>query len=338
MKTTAAIALATVLPAVSGHGHMVYPASTRNGGSLARAGDCTNGACFWFSNNVEIPGAPVLKPEYRSVQADINGGANDVFKTAPWRAPGTAPVFGSGCGVAGGDAEYYLNGGMAPKGSAQGADGLTLTEQAATVWTKGRAETVGWAISANHGGGYSYRLCKKGGDITEECFQRTPLRFAGNTSWIQYADGRRTPFTMTKVTEGTFPAGSEWARDPVPGCRVCQDAFKECGEPMPPVAGTGADAQAWNAQVDCFGRCDGSEMSKVDGSCPEGTAQFPAPLDGISGFGKMVWDWSVMDSVLVPKDLETGDYLLSWRWDCEESTQVWQNCADISVVDPVAFA
>ena len=26
-------------------------------------------------------------------------------------------------------------------------------------------------------------------------------------------------------------------------------------------------------------------------------------------------------------------YLLSWRWDCEESNQVFQNCADILIVD-----
>ena len=30
---------------------------------------------------------------------------------------------------------------------------------------------VGWGIIANHGGGYSYRLCKEGEDLTEECFQ-----------------------------------------------------------------------------------------------------------------------------------------------------------------------
>ena len=33
----------------------------------------------------------------------------------------------------------------------------------------------------------------------------------------------------------------------------------------------------------------------------------------------------------LPDNLETGDYLLSWRWDCEESTQVWENCADVRI-------
>jgi hypothetical protein len=36
--------------------------------------------------------------------------------------------------------------------------------------------------------------------------------------------------------------------------------------------------------------------------------------------------------VVIPKDLAAGDYVLGWRWDCEESTQVWSNCADVTIV------
>ena len=39
--------------------------------------------------------------------------------------------------------------------------------------------------------------------------------------------------------------------------------------------------------------------------------------------------FSLVDRVVVPTDLEAGDYLLSWRWDCEMTHQVWQNCADV---------
>merc|ERR1719150_3194934 len=56
---------------VNGHGHIVIPASTRHGGSIQLGGDCTNGACFWFSNNVEIPGKPTLPNQYRSVQFNL---------------------------------------------------------------------------------------------------------------------------------------------------------------------------------------------------------------------------------------------------------------------------
>jgi hypothetical protein len=32
--------------------------------------------------------------------------------------------------------------------------------------------------------------------------------------------------------------------------------------------------------------------------------------------------------------LPAGEYVLSWRWDVEQSPQVWANCADITIVDP----
>ena len=54
MKTVAAnaIGLAAFLATseVYGHGHMTFPASTRHGGSLSLGGDCSNQACYWFSN------------------------------------------------------------------------------------------------------------------------------------------------------------------------------------------------------------------------------------------------------------------------------------------------
>merc|ERR1719245_687895 len=40
----------------------------------------------------------------------------------------------------------------------------------------------------------------------------------------------------------------------------------------------------------------------------------------------------MMDRVVIPDDLEEGEYLLGWRWDCEESGQIWQNCADITLI------
>jgi predicted carbohydrate-binding protein with CBM5 and CBM33 domain len=42
-------------------------------------------------------------------------------------------------------------------------------------------------------------------------------------------------------------------------------------------------------------------------------------------------DYSIVDTVVVPAGLPTGDYLISWRWDAEQTTQIWQNCADIHI-------
>ena len=44
-----------------------------------------------------------------------------------------------------------------------------------TEWKAGDVVEAGWVIQANHGGGYSYRLCKRTGsvsDLTEECFHQ----------------------------------------------------------------------------------------------------------------------------------------------------------------------
>jgi hypothetical protein len=35
-------------------------------------------------------------------------------------------------------------------------------------------------------------------------------------------------------------------------------------------------------------------------------------------------DYSIVDEVVVPTNLQPGDYLLSWRWDCEQTTQIWR--------------
>ena len=68
-------------------------------------------------------------------------------------------------------------------------------------------------MNANHGGGYSYRLCKipeegRSG-LTEECFQRTPLFFASNEQWVQtgYDTETRLYFTANRTTKGTYPPG-----------------------------------------------------------------------------------------------------------------------------------
>lgn len=315
---------------VNGHGHIVIPASTRHGGSIKRGGDCTNGACFWFTNNIEIPGEPTLPHYARSVQLDVTGGEKDVYKTSPWRAPGTAQVLGSGCGSAGGGPVLYMNGGYPPKGIEQGMDGIDLPKMTPTVWKRGSVQEVAWSISANHGGGYVWRLCKNDGinKVNEECFQKGILKFVGDTSYLVYSNGTKSAeFKMTKVSEGTYPEGSEWARGPVPSCYDC-DAYTKCGTPLKPVPGP--VQSDWNNQVTCYAMCDGAGSSKATGSCPAKT-QFPEALPGISGFGKNVWDWGVADKVQIPSNIEAGEYLLSWRWDCEESTQVWQNCADITI-------
>ena len=38
------------------------------------------------------------------------------------------------------------------------------------------------------------------------------------------------------------------------------------------------------------------------------------------------------DHVVVPEDLEPGEYVLGWRWDARSGAQVWVSCANIEII------
>merc|ERR1712000_775463 len=57
-------------------------------------------------------------------------------------------------------------------------------------------------------------------------------------------------------------------------------------------------------------------------------APFMAPCPGCKGGMN---NFNMVDHVIVPAGLTPGDYVLSWRWDCEVTTQVWLNCADVTI-------
>ena len=110
------------------------------------------------------------------------------------------------------------NGAVAPTAKDQGLDGRTWDATTAgtpaygikTVWPAGSAQDVAWSITANHGGGYAYRLCPKGGEEggdgseSEACFQEGHLEFVGDSSWIQYGDdaGNRTAIPAHRTSKG----------------------------------------------------------------------------------------------------------------------------------------
>ena len=195
--------------------------------------DCMN---YWLSNGVEIPGDATLPPEMSQPEVTCTGqaGANhDNYKRYPWQAPGTAPVFGP-CGSMGGMPLGCDNDGEGSFGDccSSNCDTFALGDNAenylwpdmpVTEWVAGSYQEVAWYVSANHAGGYSYRLCKvpDGGisELTEECFQQNPLDFVGEQQWVQYAKdrktGKRTELTALQTTEGTFPEGSMWRANPM---------------------------------------------------------------------------------------------------------------------------
>lgn len=47
-----------------------------------------------------------------------------------------------------------------------------------------------------------------------------------------------------------------------------------------------------------------------------------------------VFDFGIVDLVSVPANLTPGEYVLSFRWDCEQTKQIWNSCADVIVKAP----
>lgn len=334
--------LGSLIPQTAeGHGSMVKPYSwIDTGGNIGMESfmSCNAGfdvpvapdfrmgaACLWFNNFTLIPGEPTLDPAMLTHPQFVQWG---MMEKNPWMSPGSAPLF-SPCGVAGGNpngcppgssqefGEYCPNAGWAYGPLAEeyyispGFPDVVTTE-----WKAGSVVEAAWAIIANHGGGYSYRLCKVPlagvGGVTEECFQQIPLEFSGDVQWAQYGEdvSSRIQFKAHRTKQGTTPEGSQWTRNPIPNCI---SSFPDNPGPYDP-----------------------PDYGLYDANCSLGT-QYPPPAPGLFGYGypapsyQPKFGFSIVDELVVP-DITPGEYVLSFRWDAEQTFQVWSQCANIKIV------
>lgn len=264
------------------------------------------------------------------------GSEEDRYRFNPWRAPGWAPVVDA-CGQAagefpdqklGGDSVFY-NTNLSKKGDF----GSKLPKGPSMAnWTAGSAVNVSWGVRYNHGGGYSYRLCPANEPLTEECFQKTQLDFDVNAQTLVWNNGSLTWPMKNKgifVNEGTYPPGSMWARNPLP--RIQDSRIGLANPTSCPAAGPrGPEGSAGCTPFPPPCPWDGGILPCTDGD------KLLGRCDG-NGQGVCSSDWTVgliQDTVIIPKDLAPGDYVLGWRWDCEETAQIWENCADVTITAP----
>ena len=154
---------------------------------------------------------PLSRTFNRNCTGDCVGSDKDWTRFNPWRAPGSAPVYDA-CGRAGGGPKptggkgEYVNTSYATFGQL----GSTLPKMpSGAVWKAGAVVEALWSVRANHGGGWQFRLCPLGTKLTEECFQKTPVPFAGNSKMMM-SNGTMLALNSTFVSEGTMPAGSTW--------------------------------------------------------------------------------------------------------------------------------
>jgi len=257
----------------------------------------------------------------------VEGSVNDTYRFNPWRAPGSAPVTDA-CGMAGGTIRAHAGPGVAifadNRFAKMGDLGSHVLKPAPSgvVWKAGSAVEVSWGIRYNHGGGYQYRLCPASEELTEDCFMRMPLSFERDSQGLQWKNGTRYPIKGTFVDEGTLPIGSTWAMNPIP--RIDFDSHSS-GQP-----------ESFTGCKYVHGEVEGRACRQFEPPCPwdDGWYSQPGRHHSVDVEGACSGDWTggvIVDKVLIPEDLPAGDYVLGWRWDCEESSQVWSSCADVTV-------
>jgi len=320
-------------PLENGKGTCAYGASCgcfcQNGTSPSLCGQ----TCFWFSQGCSI-GCPTCTGVKARDQVDVCGkgakavicdtrlrtynvaaecnSAEDTYKHNPWRAPNTAPVFDP-CGRAGGGypgaegpgAADFVNTSNAKHGDLGSKVLKPMPSQA--TWAVGEEAEIMWGMRANHGGGYQLRLCPESAELTEACFQQMPLPFVGK-QYLQFGNGTRqlTPSkyayangSVAAITaDGQVPSGITWAMNPLPDGtqKGSQGAYSKQWEFKPP--------------------CDSIPMPGNTNLCS----------------GERPFAISIVDVLRIPRGTPPGKYVLGWRWDVEETAQVWSSCSDITIV------
>eukprot|EP00035_Acanthoeca_spectabilis_P030799 m.11026 g.11026 ORF g.11026 m.11026 type:complete len:435 (+) comp4384_c0_seq1:56-1360(+) len=301
----------------------------------------------------------VLPKEYWTMNVHaIPGAVNDSYQFNPWRAPGTAPVIDP-CGQAGGkfiqtpmggdsvfktvivDNKTYQMGDM-------GSKVLPATPEAEmTTWSAGSTPRVAWGMRYNHGGGYQYRLCPaEKMPCTEEDFQKIPLDFVRDSHAIMWNNGSLYPIKGKFVDDSVCPVvpkGSTWARNPIPRIHTDNIGMAFVGDCLTTHGiFPASDNYCSPVKKDC--QQFPTPCPELEGATPEnpmgdwyksnGVNESDVP-DHNTHEGACSGDWTlgmISDEVVIPKDIAPGKYVLSWRWDCEETAQVWQNCADVNIV------
>ena len=146
-----------------------------------------------------------------------------------------------------------------------------------------------------------------------------PLEFDRTKQQLRWNNGTRLSIPGVWVDSGTNPPGSTWARNPVPridfgngGGGITDGTCRGHGRGPNCVNFKPACADSWLA------------VNKTDSAAGSSEVQ-----------GECSGDWTngqIVDKVYIPTDLEPGAWVVGWRWDCEETTQVWSSCADVQIL------
>merc|ERR1711939_1138587 len=159
----------------------------------------------------------------------------------------------------------------------------------------------------------------------ERCFQSNHLTFANSNSTIHFDDNSHADITIAGKIY-TPEDGRQWKLSPIPGC-ACDNGLS-CGGKEDSLRGSSCSYPEATTY---------SHKGSATPACPTGTQFEPQFTQFTQGYltefaGQPGANaFTVMDEVNVPN--VPGEYVLGWRWDCEETDQVWASCADIVITD-----
>jgi len=298
---------------------------------------------------------------------DVPGGEiqdyYSLLKHNPWFWPGKAPVHSS-CGVAGGSPgqfrqTYPGDGSYPPVGVMGGMDGRSMPKNDPIEWKRGGLVEVAHSYNGNHGGGYSVRLCKTPGAfeyLNEECFAAGGLKFHNESSWFQRGEDRENRIEIT--ARRLWVDGVQWTAAQIPACggvnggsargmshipgqlqngQQCDPKQTQFPTPVEGVYGYGLTQCIMPGLSIYYPACctiyPGTEESE-DGWLWQMNQYFgdePCDEENYEAL-KELWNFSIVDLMEIPEDLEAGDYVMSFRWDSEQSPQIWAFCADVKIV------
>eukprot|EP00037_Helgoeca_nana_P009012 m.79439 g.79439 ORF g.79439 m.79439 type:complete len:425 (+) comp19295_c0_seq1:30-1304(+) len=284
----------------------------------------------------------------------IDGAVNDSYRFNPWRAPGSAPVIDP-CGQAGGKyritpvggASVFATVNVSGKTYQMGDLGslvLPPTDPKDMVtWVAGSTPRVAWGMRFNHGGGYQYRLCPlEKMPCTESEFQELPLEFVRDAQAVQWNNGSMYPIKGMFVDDSVcavVPKGSTWARNPIPRIHTDNIGMAWVGKCLDRPACSQSGADYCNIKDDCQqfpSPCPDVDKGWWGGNATHMPTSYVPPDDNRHE-GACSGDWTlgmISDEVVIPRTIKPGKYVVSWRWDCEETAQVWSTCADVNIAAP----
>ena len=284
-------------------------------------------------HNISLPGANTLPNHARTWnrlgdKVNANPILGDWQQFQPWRAPGAARIENP-CGLL---CDHCMDPDDPTRPHLTNGTLLPPLKSSPMHWPAGGVAEAGWALMVNHGGGYQYRLCKKGHAMTEQCFQAGALAFADNVTTVRHVDGSRADFTIPALdvrgSQVVVPRSSTWRRNPIPACACDSGLNCHHGD-----SGRGMTYAWLRAFFVPYSNATNGPPGCMHGTMfeppwPQGYGHIAERADEGGGRSPK-FNYELVDKVRVP--MEAGEYLLSWRWDTEQKSQVWSSCADVVV-------